>query len=174
MEYSYSALIIKINKTSSITYYYKLTIPDYYLSSQIKYSKQMAKFNKMFRHKQCSAPLMFGILICVCMFIVYLMEIIGIAHKESNLVYRLNKIEVASENTVGYWSRYLNRKETYMKEKENKRMRLLFLIYGGMVSQGNYEKNIVTQLGNIINNNNNENTNVENENINNIDYYFDI
>jgi hypothetical protein len=60
-----------------------------------------------------------------------------------------------------------------MKEKENKRMRLLFLIYGGMVSQGNYEKNIVTQLGNIINNNN-ENTNVENENINNIDYYFDI
>ena len=102
------------------------------------------------------------------------MEIIGIAHKESNLVYRLNKIEVASENTVGYWSGYLDIKEVYMKEKENKRMRLLFLIYGGMVSQGNYKKNIVAQLGNIINNNNNENNNVEKENINNIDYYFDI
>ena len=102
------------------------------------------------------------------------MESIGIARKESNLVYRLNKIEVASEKTVGYWSGYLDIKETYIKEKENKRMRLLFLIYGGMISQGNYEKNMVTQVGNVINNNNNEDKNVEKENINNIDYYFDI
>ena len=144
------------------------------MSSQIKFSKQMAKYNKIFRYRQCSAPLMFGILICVCMFIVYLMESIGIARKESNLVYRLNKTEVASEKTVGYWSGYLDIKETYIKEKENKRMRLLFLIYGGMISQGNYEKNMVTQVGNVINNNNNEDKNVEKENINNIDYYFDI
>ena len=138
----------------------------------------MAKFNNMFRHRQCSAPLMFGILICVCMFIVYLMEIIGIANKESNLVYRLNKIEVVSEKAVGGWSGYMDIKEVYIKEQENKRMKLLYLIYGGMVSQINYEqntvKNMLDKVGNIINNKDIEYKNGEKENINNIDYYFDI
>ena len=133
----------------------------------------MVKFNKIFNHRQCSAPLMFGILICVCMFIVYLMEIIGIANKENNLVYRLNKIEVASEKAVEEWSGYMDIKEAYIKEKENKRMRLLSLIYGGMVSQEKYEKNIMAQVGNVIINNNDEYKNVEKEDINNIDY-FDI
>lgn len=134
----------------------------------------MAKYNKMFKHRQCSAPLMFGILICVCMFIVYLMEIIGIANKESNLVYRLNKIEVVSERAVGDWSGYMDIGEAYKKEKENKRTSLLFLIYSGMISQGNYEKNMMNQVEDIINNMEDGYKNGENENINNIDYYFDI
>ena len=112
------------------------------------------------------------------MFIVYLMEIIGIANKESNLVYRLNKIEVVSEKAVGGWSGYMDIKEVYIKEQENKRMKLLYLIYGGMVSQINYEqntvKNMLDKVGNIINNKDIEYKNGEKENINNIDYYFDI
>jgi hypothetical protein len=54
----------------------------------MKYLNQFAKKANQIRKKNWSAPTIMAVFIFVCMIIVYSFEIIGLAKKEKNLIYR--------------------------------------------------------------------------------------
>lgn len=118
------------------------------------YSLKNNKRSYVLRLKNWSAPAIFSVLILICMFIIYCCETLGIAHKESNLIYRLNTVEKQFINTQLNEYHLLNKEKhnlsvnnyIYNKEQETKYDKRINIISSGMIDQLIYEKSNVNNL----------------------------
>lgn len=100
------------------------------------------------RLRSLSAPAIFSILIIICMFIIYCCETLGIAHKERNLMYRLNNfgkqlsnVQISEHHQVLNNDKRLFQMNDYLliKEQHKKYNQIRNIISSGMISQLIYE-----------------------------------
>ena len=103
------------------------------------------KFNQI-RKMNWSAPAIMSAFIVVCMIIIYGFELIGLANKEKNLLFRTPTpekiIKSVSKNYEKLNKCVVFRNEIYMN-KEEKIENIMRILWEGVLNQNEYIKNIV-------------------------------